>query len=238
MVVKRGISIGKCILAGILTVLIFCLGLTLGFIFDTTRIKSVETAINERDTDYTSLQFQYLYLDTLKNTTEGCAVLDAALKNTIAELGESMDRFLEYKEATRFNKKEYDVISRKYLLNNLRYWLFAQKSKSMCNLDSVTILYFYSEKYCGICPNQGVILTYFKKLFGDSLLVFPIDIDFKEKEPMVSILISRYNITEYPTLITEDKKYSGIVEKERLGSMICGLFREKRAECASYESQN
>lgn len=225
--VERKISTEKYFIAGIITFLVFSLGFALGIILDNVRLRWAERINKEKEIDYASLQLQYLYLSTLKETNESCFVLHTALEKAISELGESLEKFQLYMKESKLNKEEYSIIGRKYLLDNLKYWLFARKSKQECDMDIVNILYFYSQEHCDICPNQGVILTYFKKKFGEKLLVFPIDVDFEGIEPMITLLRSRYNVTSYPTIIVEDVKYEGIVPKEKLDKIICNLFKDK-----------
>ncbi|MBS3098317.1 hypothetical protein J4209_05980 [Candidatus Woesearchaeota archaeon] len=231
MVIERKISKNKYLLAAILTLLIFFLGLFLGIILDSIRLNWSEKIIKQQEIDYQSLQFQYLYLTELENENASCTVLHTTLDKIVKDLSESLDEFLKFKEEAKINKKEFEIVGRRYLIDNLRYWLFAKKSKKACDIDLVNILYFFSDEKCGICPDQGVILTYFKKRFGEKLLVFPIDVDLEESEPMISILRSQYNITRYPTLIVEGNKFEGIVPRDRLENIICGSFKDNES-CA------
>lgn len=232
MVVKRKISKDKYILAFILTSIIFILGLTLGMLFDNLRIKWAETENKEQELDYLSLQFQYLYLATLKDKNASCSVLYSTMEKSIGDLSQSLQTFIKYKEETKLNKKAYELVGRKYTLDNLKYWLLAKKTKEECDLDVVNILYFYSENNCPICPNQGIILTYFKKIFGDKLLVFPIDADYETNEPVITILKNQYKIITYPTLIVEDKKYEGIINNKALKKIICDSFKHETEICS------
>ena len=220
MVVKRAISTDKYIIAGVFTLLLFVLGVALGVLLDNQRLQWLEHTNKQQELDFKSLQFQYLYLTSLGDENNSCPVLQATLQKTISDLSSSLDKFQSFKSNTQLNSVEYQLVGRRYLIDNLNYWLFAHKSKQACGLDVLSILYFYTEK-CDICPDQGVILTYFKNVFGDKLLVFPIDAEFASEEPMVKLLLSRFNITTYPTLIIDDKKYPGIVSPAVLRELIC-----------------
>lgn len=235
MVVKRKIDLRLYFMVGLLTLTIFLLGVVMGVLIDNIRLQSVTQASEEKELDYTSLQFQYLYLSTLENSNESCGVFQATLENSLRELSKSYEKIKGYEEESNLNKQEYKLVLRQYLLDNLRYWLFAQKTRELCEADTVNILYFYSGSYCDICPDQGVILTYFKNLFGERLLVFPIDADFSEEEHSISILMRKYNITTYPSIVLEDKKYEGVVPKDKLGELICSSFIRDQPECALYK---
>ena len=232
MAVKRKISRNTYLLALLLTAIIFLLGLTLGMLFDNLRVKWAETENKRTEIDYLSLQFQYLYLTTLKDKNASCPVLHTTMEKSISDLSDSLQQFITYKEQTKINNDEYELVGRRYILDNLRYWLFSKKTKEECDLDVVNILYFYSENNCPICPNQGTVLTYFKKIFGDKLLIFPIDVDYETTEPLISILKNQYHITDYPTLIIEDKKYEGIIPNAELKEIICSAFEHEEEICA------
>lgn len=220
MVIRRKISTDKYIIAGVLTLVLFFFGVALGILLDSQRLQWLEYTNKQQDLDFKSLQFQYLYLTSLGDENNSCPVLQATLRKTISDLSNSLDKFQSFKSDTQLNSEDYRLVGRRYLIDNLNYWLFARKSKQACGLDVLSILYFYTEK-CDICPDQGVILTYFKNVFGDKLLVFPIDAELASEEPMVEILLSRFNVTTYPTIIVGDKKYPGVVSPAVLRELIC-----------------
>ena len=231
---KRRISLERYIVAGVLTFLIFTLGLSLGFILDYKRMAWVEETGKGQELNYKSLQLQYLYLNTLENTEKSCDVLSNTLKSTLVTLSETLDDLEEFKKDTKINKKEYSALLRKFTIDNLNYWLFAEKSKKSCNVDTVSILYFFSRENCKICPNQGVILSYFKNIFGENLLIFPIDVDLKKDEPIISLLESVYDVTSYPTIVIDETPFRRIVSKDELGNIICGRYKTEHTDCEKY----
>src|SRR3989338_3021073 len=224
---ERKISKEKYILAALLTLLIFSLGLTLGILLDSVRLQKSEKLSKQQEVDYGSLQLQYLYLTTFSENEDSCSVLKVALDKSIKDLSVSLERFDQYKQNSNFNQDEFNMVARRYILDNIKYWLFAQKSQQKCAIDLVTVLYFYSENDCSICPDQGVLLTYYKKIYGERLLIFPINADHEENEAMITVLKSKYNITQYPTVIIGNKKYESVVKKQQLCSIICNNFINK-----------
>lgn len=234
MPIERRISTTTYLLAGFITLLIFFLGLSLGMIVDDMRLRNAEQLNKAQEVNYQSLQMQYLYLSTLPNATDSCPTLKVALDKTVAELSESLDRFEDFKKETKLNDKDYDLIGRKYLLDNIKYWFFADKSRNLCDLNLVSVLYFYSLKDCQVCPDQGVILTYFKKILDERLLVFPINVDIEKEEPLIKILRSRYNITSYPSVVIADHKYEGVVQRMELSRLICSAYHTMPLECQRF----
>jgi len=216
----RKISKEKYVVAGIITALIFFLGLMLGFIMEDQRYQTISEINQEQEVSYLSLQLQYLYLSSSSNY-DNCPILSATLKDAVEDLSNSLSKVIAYEEENNIADKNRGILTmRRYALDNLRYWLLASESKKKCDLNIATILYFYSSE-CPSCPNQGTILTYFKKLFGEQVLVFPINLDLREEEAMVDVTALQFNVTKYPTIVIDDQKYEGVVRKEQLQGIIC-----------------
>ncbi len=215
----RKISKDKYLVAGIITFLIFFLGLSLGFIIEDHRYNIIEEVNMEQEVKYLSLQLQYLYLNSFSNY-DHCPILSTTLKESVVDLSDSLGEVIAYEEEEAISDLRKEMVMRRYLLDNLRYWLLARETKQKCDLNTVPIVYFYSTK-CPSCPNQGTVLTYFKKLFGEEVLVFPINLDFRSQEPMVEIVMLQFDVTKQPTLIIDNKKYEGVVQKEQMHEIIC-----------------
>src|SRR3989344_5438870 len=169
MVNFRKISKEKYILAGIISLLVFTLGLTLGIILEDYRYTLVQEINQEQDVNYLSLQLQYVYLSAF-SSHNNCPILSATLKKTIKDLSESLEEVISFQEEDKISSKRELLVQRRYVIDNLRYWILAQESKQRCNLDIVPIIYFYSRE-CASCPDQGSILTFFKNVFGEKVLI-------------------------------------------------------------------
>lgn len=228
----RKISKDKYIVAGVITFLLFSLGLTLGLILENHRYSVVEDINQEQEIKYLSLQLQYIYLTSFSNYNN-CPILSTTLKATIKDLSDSLGEVISFEEEKELTASQRGLIMRRYLLDNLRYWLLAKESKQKCDLDIVPIIYFYATD-CPSCPNQGTILTYFKKVFGEQVLVFPINLDFRTEEPMVEIVMNQFDIKKYPTLVIDNKKYEGVVKREQLQEVICSSLKHSEY-CAENE---
>ena len=218
----RKISKDKYIIAGVLTFLIFSLGLTLGVILEEERYNWAEEINQEQDVEYLSLQLQYLFLSNLpsSNAQDSCAILTASLQDSVSDLSTSLARIVDYEEANTLSDEEIILLKRRYTLDNIRYWLLAGEAKEKCEMQMTTILYFYTEG-CQDCASQGTVLSYYKALLEDSFLVFPIDQTLVSEEPLVQILLSLYNVEDLPTLVIDGELYPGFVSKEDLNELIC-----------------
>lgn len=220
----RKISKDKYLLAGVITLLIFSLGITLGFLLEDQRYNLVEEVYLGQEVSYHSLQLQYLYLNSFSGA-DSCPILSTTLKEAVQDLSDSLGEVIAYEEEKETSPARKEFIMRRYALDNIRYWMLALQSRQECDLEIVPILYFYSPD-CPSCPLQGTILTYFKNLFGERVLVFPINTDLQESEPMVEIVMKRFEITKYPTVIINNKKYEGVVKQEQLQEIICETIND------------
>ncbi|MBI2580900.1 hypothetical protein HYV85_03765 [Candidatus Woesearchaeota archaeon] len=232
----RQIYLKTYVVVGFISLLVFSLGFLLSVLIDDQRLVKVEKATKVQELNYKSLQFQQLYLNTLTNNTDSCPVFGLSLQSSIKSLTDSLERMEGYKVSANFNQGEFNELARAYVLDNLRYWLFAKRTKELCDLDFVSVLYFYSDEKCSICPDQGVILSYYKKLLGDRLLVFPINTDLEANEASIEMLKRRYNVTTYPTIIVGEGKYEGVVSKSSLMPIVCGSFKAPVEECSGISS--
>src|SRR3989344_4674533 len=111
-------------------------------------------------------------------------------------------------------------------VEEIKYWTLSDKIKASCNEDIVRILFFFALD-CDECVNQGFVLDYFKKLFGDRLLVFSFNSKLAEEEPLVNTLIPPFNITKYPSLVIEDQKIEGFNDRDAIKEQICNYYRQK-----------
>jgi len=228
---KRNVERERYLAAIVITIFIFMIGLILGISMDMEKTKYANYIMEKQDVNFESLQLQYLYLQTLQNkgTKDVCPVIQKVLENNLKVLQPVLLKLMEYEKNKDGNSPEYQLLKRKYIIYNIKYYLLSEKSRKLCNNDVVNVLYFYSDN-CSICPSEGYILSHLRKAMKGRLLVFPFDVSYK-KEPMIGILVARYNITRYPTIIVEGKKLQGFQTQNQLLKVICQYFNKKPDIC-------
>lgn len=232
MAADRSISMKRYFAAGVITILIFLLGLLLGVVMDYERVNSLEDTYKVYDLDYRSLQLQFSLLNTFGDDKASCGAFEVAMDTAVAELVDSLTKVENYDKLSLSQKEKFDLLQRRYLLDNIRYWTVVKEAEKICDINRLAILYFYSGEHCSNCPDQGVILTYFKKKYEDQLLVFPINVDLSEDESAIKFLLKNYNISTYPSVVIGDKVYSGVVAtKEELSKDICEGLNLNNGEC-------
>jgi hypothetical protein len=82
------------------------------------------------------------------------------------------------------------------------------------------MLYFYSESNCPRCVDQGVILSFYKNIYQDQLLIFPIDVSLVDQEPIIAMLEEYYSISEYPSIVLNGEVHQGLVSRDAVGDLI------------------
>jgi len=232
--VVREFNKKRYIIAALLTLFIFILGLMLGLVIEGKRVQYIESVNRIEKLDYSSLQLQYAYIDQLSQE-KNCDAVSKTFESSVKSLIETSGRLENYEQNANLNKEDLHALKREYILAQLNYWLLAQRTKKICNRNLVTILYFYStDKECPDCGEQAFVLTYLKNEFKDKLLIFALDSTYSD-EPMIEMLKSQYEISRYPTLIIEGHVFEDFVSKDKILKIICPLYDKDTDYCKNYK---
>ena len=227
----RSLSRDKYIIAGTITLGVFLLGLFLGLAIEGKRVNYIESVSRRQNLDFSSLQLQYTFIDQLSQE-KNCLAVQNTFEQNINNLESTRIRLENFDREATLNKNELDMLKNEYLLAQIRYWLLAERTRELCGVDIVNILYFFSdEKECPDCEKQAFVLTYLKKRFKDKLLIFSFDSKF-EVEPMVPLLKKTYNVTAYPTIVIEGEPKIQFQNKDTILKEICSYYKEKPEDCA------
>jgi len=220
---------GKYFLAAFITAIIFLLGLFLGMTIEGKRVLYIEKTSKEQQLTFEGLQLQYNWITQLSQE-KNCPAIFKTFEDYMNKLAKSQERLETYSEEAKLDKEDFINLKREYLQAELNSWLLAERVKNSCNASTMsTILYFYSnDRLCPNCGEQALVLSYLKEIFKERLLIFSIDSSL-EQEPMIPLLRSVYSITQYPTLIVNDKKFEGLVSSNELLGEICSQYKEKEA---------
>ncbi|MFH1835459.1 MAG: hypothetical protein ABH851_04650 [Methanobacteriota archaeon] len=211
-----------------LTVAIFVMGLLLGLVIEGKRVAFMEESDRVQKLNFESLKLQFLYLSSLEGR-ESCPAFSSALSRYIKETEKTRERLEGYITQGVAYNNDFLILKREYVISQLNYWVLSKNTKRLCGTDFVTVLYFYSED-CGDCENQGFVLDYLKRRFGDGVLIFALDREFVE-EPMIPFIVETFNVSVSPTLVVEDDVLVGFQPKDTLIKVVCEKFAEKPSDC-------
>ncbi len=229
----RKINKSRYVVASLITLCIFLLGVMLGLVIEDKRIRVSQEEEKNQQMDFRSMQLQYEYINQLSFEND-CQTMQETFEANMENLELARLKLEEYTKSSKINKDDFNQIKRDYTISQLQYWLFAKKKKQICDSDDVSILYFFAEdKACRDCNKQSFVLTYLKKIFGADLLIFSINSNFTE-EPMVNLLQKSYNVTTFPTMMIDKQKVEGLHNKDDLLKIICPMYTTENEKCKDY----
>ena len=211
---SRKVSTKKYLLALILTIIIFTLGIFLGILFEDLRLSDSERLILEEKANLRSLQIQEKYIDS---GIADCNTLNKILESNLDELTKKMGRVISYKNNAVFSQDKFHLQLQDYFLTEIQFLLLSQDIDKKCSQDTLKIIFFYDENQF---DTQGSILDYVKKIFGSQLLIFSFDSNFKQ-EPMIDVLLSSYKIKQFPSLVIDDTVLQGHTNVRDLMKEVC-----------------
>ncbi|MFC1801166.1 hypothetical protein ACFLZB_01785 [Nanoarchaeota archaeon] len=231
--VVRKVSKEKYLIAFLVTLGIFGLGLLLGLVIDGKRVEYVQFQDKVQTLDFSSLQLQYQFIDEFKEKNN-CQALAKTFDDNIQNLELIRSKIESYQQDSTLSYDEFDLLKREYVLAQIRYWMLSKKTKEVCGLDHSTILYFFGPaKDCSDCDKQSFLLTYLKQKFGMNLLNFVFDGTF-EDEPLIVLLKKTYGVEIYPTLVINEEKFEGYTEIKTILLEICESSGEEVDICENY----
>jgi hypothetical protein len=207
---ERRINLTKLVAVFSMTVLIFMLGLIVG----NNIVNSKQQTLLETEE---SLKLDLIDLELQEKITQS----NPCSNYVLYTLGEKIDDLagkLVLLEG-QLGKTDERVIALKkpYTLLIVRHYLLINERIGKCNENYTVVLFFYSNnpKYIDNSEKEGYVLSYFSKKYGtENIRVYSIDSDIDLG--VVYTLKEVYNVTEYPTVVINDKKFSGFHSKEEL----------------------
>lgn len=217
MVVKRKQKKQLLVTSLIITIVIFSIGFVLGWTLDHFKADDVLTRIKQSELDTESFLVEQQFVDNYGGG-DRCTLLTAridTLQKTIRETGEELSR---WDQGNLFNRQDFDYLKRKYVLLEVRFLMLLEDLEQTCGTDYNVIIYFYQIDQ-DESARQGYVLDGLVRTYDD-LIVLSVDKDYLD-EPLVELLISKYDITTAPTLIINDKiKLEGFTPRAQIESAV------------------
>jgi len=207
------VLVSALVISGIL----FAAGFTVGYAVNRERLTAVETEMSGVVRSVQNFQLQFLFLDVLGQNAS-CPILISTLSDINGQSYEIGSKLTSYgSDSEAMDYETYMRVKKEYSRLLTGYWLLATKLRGACSMNSSTIVYFYN-KECARCDDQGFILSYLKRKYGDEVLIFALDSDLPE--PSVDAIKQHFSITEYPTLIINGEVYRGFYSEEELRAIL------------------
>lgn len=207
---ERKIDFPLYITAFFLALIIFISGIIIGKGIETSNIENIEKTVEEESKKLSALQMLF-FID--ENEVQGafCSIYEEELQKIDREV-EILGYKLTYLEEKKGIINE-EIKKRYFVLETTAYFL-SKKVKERCKANYSLILYFYSNKNCTKCKEQGLELLEVKKIKGERVRIYSFDGDLNSK--VVDALKNLYKVEVYPTLVINGKKIENMSRKEKI----------------------
>lgn len=206
--------------AAVLTLIIFLLGVLLGYYLEKERISEIEEQYKNVEIEWADAKLQTLYYQLMSPL-----FCESAIKENLEFADRSYKEGLkleEYEESNKIMSKMF-YEKKRYVLLKLEFWINSILLQEKCNAKYTNLVYFYKNE-----PNinekseqetQSRILNNLKTKYGPQLMLIPLPLDMNLT--MVNVFRDTYNITSVPSILINEKiKLEGIHDIEELEKMI------------------
>ncbi len=202
----------------IISSFLFFAGLVIGLNFGEQKMSEFEQKLKESTEEIVSLNVILSMSESL-NRSASCDLLRRVASN-LGDMAEELGKKVTLMELEgKIMTEEYMRMKAEYMKFLINDMMVLSKVKHQCDANYTIIVYFYSNKYCDNCKEQGYVLDYYKLLHRESLLIFAIDGDINIT--LVNALLSAYDVETYPTIVVNGNKYEGFLSKDEFGEILC-----------------
>ena len=201
MVKKRNLA-RAFFVSAIIAVLIFSLGLFVGYGLDILRVKDVSTSLKDVELETLNYVTSQEFVEVFGG--DNCELLNSRMSLLSPQIFEIGQTLVKFEEKNIFSGDEYKYLKGKYFLLEIRAYVLFTRLKNECSRDYDLILYFY-DQHDEDSKRQGEVLD--KLVEIDKANVFSFDRNFE----IINFLTDKYEIKESPTIIVnEKKKFEGL----------------------------
>ena len=192
--------------AGVLTAIIFLLGLSIGFWLDWNRSQEVRSQLEELKIQADEARVGLVFYQAFRDDPAFCPLFELGIQEQIKRVGALGDQ-LENLHQTNKLDDSYFNFRKQYVLFNTELYLNALQLKKNCNANAVTIAYFYPDSPCVDCARQANELLALKNACPQKVWLFALPVDVNVS--VVNMLARKYGATTMPSLAVNEKTFSG-----------------------------
>jgi len=184
----------------ILTVLVFSVGVILSYTLDFFRIDEVMGVMESNELDTEAYVLEQDLVDIFGG--DKCSIMHQRIVELKKELTKAGVDLTNYGKLSFFRQKEFDYIKRRYYLIELNFYALVRELNEKCGRRFIPILFFYETDNTK-SERQGFILDELSDFYKREVVVLSFDKDY-DKEPLVQLLVDRFNVSTSPTMIIDD----------------------------------
>ena len=195
----------------VITALIFITAIYISNYFGNQKMSQLKTTEDKISLDILSseTQFSLLAESSCKN------IGDNTLSREVSQLG---DRLSYTEEKVGSDDPDFQNLKTYYSILEIKDYLLMKKIVEKCKDKTAFILYFYSNKSCNDCQNEGYVLTKLHELYPQ-IRIYSFDYDFDI--PTIETLKSIYNIeNKLPAMFINGKIQYGLKTIDEIKKVI------------------
>jgi hypothetical protein len=213
----------------VFTVIIFGIGLILGYFLETQRAGKIEFNLMNSEINMVDEQLRY---SMLQNSNISCDLATKSIFSFADKIYEEAQTLEKYDSSTKFTRDAMISMHKRYDLLRTMLWDEAINTKARCgNFHTVVYFFDYSTDDVGKRGEQtfyGRMLTDLKNAYPDEILLIPIAANLDIAS--IELAKENYNIQIIPSIIIDEKKIvSGETTVEELEKAIFGKNFQKKA---------
>ena len=201
----------------IITLAIFFFSIWLSNFFSDKKVQSLRDLESRINLDILSVETRFSLLqktscehivnnDNTKNNNIG---FNEDLNNVALKI-KSLENQLGYEDADVISLKKY------YSLLQIKDYILAKEFHDRCKQNTVSILYFYDAQ-CEDCAKQSIILD---KIISDYPEIRVYYLDKGTYNPALETMASVYKIVKTPSIVINEKTYTGFQDIQKIESYI------------------
>jgi len=204
----------------ILTVIVFLLGVLLGFALERNRIGDIEREFQRIDLQWSDAKLQTLYYQNLEPRFCNSAIREnLEFADKVYNEGLKIENY----DAASFLTDDLELEKRKYALLKVEFWLNSIVLRERCKADYINLVYFFANdpefEIESEQDTQAEILKDLKEKYGKSLMLIPLPIDMDIS--MINIMKGTYDISKTPTILINEKiKLEGLQSLDEIENLI------------------
>jgi len=213
---ERKVSLSIYAGAFAISLVIFITGIFIGYTLDTSNLESISGDVQSISQKVDSLQ---LLLLLEGNSSSFCPVYTSEL-DSIDEDVELVGHRLSFMEE---KKQAFDIeLKRQYFVLQAKSYLLSKKVKEACGDDSMLLINFYSNTDCDDCVQQGSDILKSRDDLQGQIKVKLYSFDGEIGSPVADAFKDQYEVTTYPTLVIDEKTYSGYHSTDEIKEILRG----------------
>ena len=203
----------KYVISILLTSFIFLIGLLLGSSISSSKLEDVQRRLQLDFLDTQSLELELIIAGDNESV---CNYIQYRLPEIVkrkTELGRKFD-------ITELDEGQREILYKQYIISLGRYWLFSNIQEKQCGIKNPTVLFFFDHKETS--REQGKVLDYLVFRSNEALGILAFST--QANESLINLISKKYNITETPAIVIDNKKFEGFQSTEKVSGTLCEIY--------------